>query len=150
MRENSQAAGEAPCARLRAIPPTECILEILLELLLELIFQVFGELLVELGLHSLAEPFRKQPNIWVAVLGYLLLGGIVGAASVWLVPQHLTRDGWPRLVNLVVTPVLAGFAMSLIGLWRARRGDPVLRIDRFACGYLFALTVAVVRFNFAS
>ena len=26
---------------------------------------------------------------------------------------------------------------------------PVLRIDRFACGYLFALAVAVVRFNFA-
>ena len=118
--------------------------------MLELIFQVFGELLVELGLHSLAEPFRRQPNIWVAALGYLLLGGIVGALSVWLVPQHLTRDGWPRLVNLVVTPVLAGFAMTLMGLWRARRGDPVLRIDRFACGYLFALTVAVVRYNFAN
>ncbi len=128
----------------------ETPLEILFELLLELIFQVFGELLVELGLHSLAEPFRKQPNIWVAVLGYVLLGGIVGAVSVWLMPQHLTRDGWPRLVNLVVTPVLAGFAMTLIGLWRARRGDPVLRIDRFACGYLFALTVAVVRYNFAN
>jgi hypothetical protein len=125
-------------------------LEIILELLLELIFQVFGELLVELGLHSLAEPFRREPNIWVAVLGYLLLGGVVGALSVWLVPQHLTRDGWPRLANLVVTPVIAGFAMTLLGLWRARRGDPVLRIDRFACGYLFALTVAVVRYNFAS
>ena len=86
----------------------------------------------------------------MAVLGYLLLGGSVGAASVWLMPQHLTRDGWPRLVNLVVTPVIAGFAMALLGLWRARRGDPVLRIDRFACGYLFALTVAVVRYNFAS
>ncbi len=124
-------------------------MEILLELLLELIFQVCGELLVELGLHSLAQPFRKQPSIWVAVLGYLLLGGIVGALSVWLMPQHLTRDGWPRLANLVVTPVLAGFAMALLGLWRARRGDTVLRIDRFACGYLFALAVAVVRYAFA-
>ncbi|MDR7269572.1 hypothetical protein J2X20_002201 [Pelomonas saccharophila] len=98
----------------------------------------------------MAEPFRKEPNIWVAVLGYLLLGGIVGALSLWLMPQHLTRDGWPRLINLVVTPVIAGFAMTLMGLWRARRGDPVLRIDRFACGYLFALTLAVVRYNFAS
>ncbi|HEV6964132.1 MULTISPECIES: hypothetical protein [Roseateles] len=82
--------------------------------------------------------------------GYLLLGAGVGALSLWLLPQHLTRDGWPRLLNLVVTPVLAGLAMTLIGHWRARRGDPVLRIDRFACGYLFALAVAVVRYNFAA
>ncbi|MFG6467590.1 hypothetical protein [Roseateles sp. BYS87W] len=121
----------------------------MLELLLELIFQVCGELLVELGLRSLAQPFQRQPNVWVAALGYLLLGGLVGAVSVWLFPGHFTREGWPRLLNLVVTPVLAGGAMTLIGLWRARRGEPLLRIDRFACGYLFALAVAVVRFNFA-
>ena len=108
-----------------------------------------GELLVELGLQSLAQPFRREPNIWAAALGYLLLGGLVGAGSVWLMPQHLMRDGWPRLLNLVATPVLAGLAMALLGRWRARRGDPVLRIDRFACGYLFALAVAVVRYNFA-
>lgn len=135
-------------ARRRSHAPRPA-LEILLELLLELIFQVAGEVLVELGLHSLAQPFRREPNIWLAVLGYALLGALVGAASVWLFPAHLTRDGWPRLANLVVTPVLAGFAMTLMGLWRARRGDTVLRIDRFACGYVFALAVAVVRFNFA-
>ena len=106
-------------------------------------------MLVELGLHAVAEPFRKRPNIWMAVAGYVLLGAGVGALSLWVFPQHLTRDGWPRLVNLVVTPVVAGFAMTLLGLWRARRGDTLLRIDRFACGYLFALAVAVVRYNFA-
>ena len=104
---------------------------------------------MELGLQAVAEPFRKRPKVWVAVLGYLTLGGLVGALSLWLLPAHLMRDGWPRLLNLVVTPVLAGGAMTLIGHWRARRGEPVLRIDRFACGYLFALAVAVVRFNFA-
>jgi hypothetical protein len=40
-------------------------------------------------------------------------------------------------------------AMSLLGHWRAKRGDPVLRIDRFAYGYLFALGVAIIRFKFA-
>jgi hypothetical protein len=118
--------------------------------LLELLFQLFGELLIELGLQAVAEPFRRQPNVWLAVIGYLVLGAGVGALSLWLFPGHLTRDGWPRLLNLVVTPVLAGAAMALMGRWRARRGDPVLRIDRFACGYLFALAVAVVRFNFAA
>lgn len=111
---------------------------------------LFGELLVELGLHAVAAPFRREPNVWLAVLGYLLLGAVVGALSLWAFPAHLTRDGWPRLLNLVVTPVIAGGAMALMGRWRARRGDAVLRIDRFACGYLFALALAVVRFNFAA
>ncbi len=106
-------------------------------------------MLVELGLHSVAEPFRKRPNVWLAVLGYALLGAGLGALSLWAFPGHLTREGWPRLLNLVLTPVLAGLAMAWLGRWRARRGDPVLRIDRFAYGYLFALAVAVVRFNFA-
>lgn len=126
------------------------MLEILFELLAELLFQIVGEVLVELGLHTLAEPFRKQPNVWLAVLGYLLLGALLGALSLWAFPNHFTRDGWPRLLNLMFTPALAGLAMTLIGRWRARRGDPVLRIDRFAYGYLFALAVAVVRFKFAS
>ncbi|PTT92033.1 hypothetical protein DBR42_02780 [Pelomonas sp. HMWF004] len=121
----------------------------LFELLAELLFQIVGEVLVELGLHSLDPPFRQQPNVWLAVLGYVLLGGLLGALSLWAWPDHLTRDGWPRLLNLVVTPVIAGLVMSLLGRWRARRGDPVLRIDRFACGYLFALALSVVRLNFA-
>ena len=108
-----------------------------------------GEVLVELGLRSLAAPFRRRPNVWLAVPGYALLGALLGGLSLWLFPGHLTREGWPRLLNLVLTPVLAGLAMALLGRWRARRGDPVLRIDRFAYGYLFALAVAVVRYNFA-
>ncbi|NCT82734.1 MAG: hypothetical protein GXC94_06295 [Comamonadaceae bacterium] len=125
------------------------MLEIVFELLAELLFQVVGEVLVELGLHSIAAPLRKKPKVWLAVLGYALLGALLGALSLWAFPSHLTREGWPRLANLVVTPLLAGLAMALLGRWRARRGEPVLRIDRFACGYLFALAVAVVRFNFA-
>ncbi|EHR70749.1 hypothetical protein BurJ1DRAFT_1897 [Burkholderiales bacterium JOSHI_001] len=39
--------------------------------------------------------------------------------------------------------------MSLLGRWRAKRGDEVLRIDRFAHGYLFAIGLAIIRFEFA-
>lgn len=40
--------------------------------------------------------------------------------------------------------------MTAMGAWRARRGEPVLRIDKFAYGYLFALSLAIVRFIFAA
>lgn len=43
-----------------------------------------------------------------------------------------------------------GLLMSAMGTWRRRRGEELLRIDRFAYGYVFALALAIVRFQFAS
>ena len=40
--------------------------------------------------------------------------------------------------------------MDGLGAWRARRGDELLRIDRFAYGYLFSFALALVRFRFAT
>jgi hypothetical protein len=125
-------------------------MEFLLELLLEFVIQIIGEALFELGLHSLVEPFRKPPNPWLAALGYALFGAIFGSISLWLFPHHMVvLAGW-RLVNLFVTPVIAGVCMSLIGSWRAKRGQTVLRIDRFSYGFLFALCLALVRFQWAN
>lgn len=53
------------------------------------------------------------------------------------------------MTSLVLTPVFAGLLMNAVGAWRKRRGDALLRIDRFAYGYLFALSVALIRFFFA-
>jgi hypothetical protein len=38
--------------------------------------------------------------------------------------------------------------MVALGAWRAQRGEPLLRLDRFSYGYLFALSQALVRFRF--
>lgn len=32
--------------------------------------------LFEIGLHALAEPFRRRPQPWLAALGYLPLGAV--------------------------------------------------------------------------
>lgn len=42
-----------------------------------------------------------------------------------------------------------GLLMSLLGTWRTGRSQSLLRIDRFAYGFLFALALALVRFRFA-
>jgi len=52
-------------------------------------------------------------------------------------------------MNLLLTPVFAGLVMVGVGAWRAKRGDDLLRIDRFAYGYIFALAMAVIRYQFA-
>jgi hypothetical protein len=125
-------------------------MEFLLELLFEFVIQIIGEALFELGLHSLAEPFRKPPNPLLAALGYALFGASFGVISLWLFPHHMVVSSAWRLVNLLVTPVMAGVCMSLIGSWRAKRGQAVLRIDRFSYGFLFALCLALVRFQWAN
>jgi hypothetical protein len=125
------------------------MLEIVLEFLGEFLLQMIGELLIELGFHSLAEPFRRPPNPWLAALGFTLFGACFGGLSLLAFPDNLVAGPW-RVVNLVATPIAVGGAMALMGAWRARRGQPVLRIDRFAYGYLFALSIALVRFFFAA
>lgn len=125
------------------------MLEFLFEIGGELLLQVVLEALVELGLHSVAEPLRKPPNPWLAAIGYALFGAAAGGVSLWLFPAHLIAGDALRVLNLLVTPIAVGLLMCAMGAWRARRGEAVLRIDRFAYGYLFALCLALIRFWFA-
>jgi len=131
----------------------EIILEILLglfgfilEAAFEILAQLIFELAAEIGLRSLAEPFRKpEPiNPVLAGLGYVLYGAIAGGLSL-LIPKLFTVQIWLRLLNLVVTPIVCGYIMAKVGQIREQRGQKVIRIDTFLYGYLFALSMAVVR-----
>ena len=125
------------------------MIELLFQIIGELLLQVAGAVLVELGFHALSEPFRTPPNPWLAAIGYFLFGAIFGGISLLIVSSYLVTDPKWRIINLIVTPLTVGILMSVIGRWRARRGQDVLRIDRFAYGYLFALSFALIRFWFA-
>lgn len=125
------------------------MLEFIFEVLGEFLLQALGEALVEVGLHSLAEPFRRAPNPWMAALGYALFGAMLGALSLLVFPDYLVPPPW-RTANLFLTPFAVGGLMAAMGAWRARRGQPVLRIDRFLYGFLFAAALALVRHQFAA
>lgn len=125
------------------------MIQFLFEILGEFLLQITVETLIELGLHSLAEPLRRPPNPWLAALGYALCGAILGALSLLLLPAHLTPAGFARTANLLLTPAAVGGCMVMLGAWRAKRGEALWRIDRFAYGYLFALGFALVRLWFA-
>nr|WP_283254712.1 hypothetical protein [Luteimonas galliterrae] len=112
--------------------------------------QAVIEVFVELGFHSLKEPFKRPPNPWLAAFGYAIFGAALGAASLFLFPEHFMPSGTWRLANLIATPIAAGLLMAAFGAWRARRGQAVFRIDRFSYGYLFALSLALVRYQFAN
>jgi hypothetical protein len=114
--------------------------EVIFEILGEFLLQVFGEAPVELGFHALAEPFRQPVNSWLAALGYTLFGLILGGLSLLSFPNNLVPEAW-RVANPFITPIA-------VVAWRANHGQTVLRIDRFAYGYHFALSFAMIRFFF--
>lgn len=65
-------------------------------------------------------------------------------------PDYLMASKSLRVANAALSPIVAGLSMAALGAWRAKRGQAVLRIDKFSYGYLFALSFALVRFWFAS
>ncbi|HEX8372314.1 MAG TPA: hypothetical protein VF585_06020 [Chthoniobacterales bacterium] len=125
------------------------MLEALFEIIGELVLQFIVEALAELGLHSLTEPFRKPGSPCVAALIYAIFGTVAGGLSLLVFPSHLVSSPELRMANLVITPVVVGLLMCAMGAWRSRRGESLLRIDRFSYGYLFALSLALIRFTSA-
>jgi len=53
-----------------------------------------------------------------------------------------------RVLNLFLTPLLAGLVMALIGLLRPRKGPYRVRLDGFGYGFIFAFGMALMRFLF--
>ncbi len=128
------------------------LLQIIVEVFGELILQLLVELLVETGLRALCDrfdPFQSQkPRPLLSAFGYILLGAAAGALSLWVHPALFITSQAGRLANLIATPIVVGLVMGALGAWREKRGDTVLRIDRFACGLGFALAMALMRFSF--
>jgi hypothetical protein len=129
----------------------EIIGEILLGLLqfvFELLLQVIFQMLVEAGVQGIAEVLVRRPpqDPWLAAIGYVLLGAICGALSLWLFPALFIRNKTIRALNLLLTPAAAGAMMAALGAWRRRRSQQLILLDRFSYGFLFALSMALVRF----
>ncbi|MEO6743444.1 MAG: hypothetical protein ABIS28_22235 [Caldimonas sp.] len=124
------------------------MLELLFEVFGEFLLQAIGEVLFEIGLHSLAQPFRKRRNPWVAAIGYAFLGAVAGGLSLLVFQGNFASQSW-RIANLIITPIAVGGIMALVGAVRSSRGQELFRIDRFAYGYLFALSLALIRYWFA-
>lgn len=123
-------------------------MELIVEVLFEFVLQAVLEILAELGVHKARAAAARRPNPWMAALGYTVMGGVAGVISLAIFPALFAHSETAQITNLVLTPILAGSFMLLMGAWRRRRGDEPVGFDRFACGYLFALAMALVRFNF--
>jgi len=124
----------------------------LLEFVAEIVLQVAFEWLAEFGVRALRAPFQRPTAVRpeLAAAGYALFGAAAGGLSLLIFPASFIGPRHLRIANLVVTPLVSGALMALLGAWRRRRGQELIRLDRFAYGMVFALAMAIVRFVFAT
>jgi hypothetical protein len=116
----------------------------------ELILQLAFELLVELGFHSVRDTMKRPRNPVLSSIGFILLGTVAGGLSLMILPHSPIANPDLRLANLFVAPILLGVAMVLVGRLRAKKGQNLVRLDRFGYAFVFAFAMALVRFVWAS
>lgn len=129
-----------------------------MELIFGFIFEVFGEALfqglfeylAELGTRHIPNRIRRPVGTAASMVGFAAAGALAGAVSLVFLPHSLIENETLRAVNLVVTPLLVGGAMMGLGRLRARKGEPLVRLDRFGFALLFAFSMAAVRYFLAT
>ncbi len=126
-------------------------MELIFELLLQLVGEVLVQALFEFGFRSLLEPFRKEQKFHkgLVLFAYFMLGLVGGALSLLLMPRHLIDNPIVQYANLAITPILLGLAFEWTGKYREAKGKQRMMLDRFSYGFVFALTMGLVRLVFA-
>ncbi|HMC92892.1 MAG TPA: hypothetical protein VKI45_10560 [Allosphingosinicella sp.] len=127
----------------------EILAEIIGQFVGEIVLQALFELLAEMGVRSLAAPFRRPRHPVWATIGFTLWGITAGAISVWVFPESPIHNPLFRRMNLVVTPVAVGFLMTFVGKIRLKKGQELMRLDRFGFAFVFAFAMALIRFIWA-
>lgn len=124
----------------------EFIFEILFQFVGEILLQVVFELLAELGFRSLTDTLKRPRSPVLSTIGFVLLGAMAGGISLLILPRSPISNLAFRKINILVTPLVVGGVMMLIGRQRDKRGQTLVRLDRFGYAFVFALAMAVVRY----
>jgi hypothetical protein len=133
----------------------EFLLELLFmcaELLVEFLLDLAVAALADLALRAIAKVFEtfRFENTLLASISYALLGASAGGLSLLIFPHRLVHPSKFHGINLLLSPILTGLAMSLIGSMLSRYGQKVTRIESFRYGFAVAFGIALVRFVFVS
>lgn len=126
----------------------EIIFEFIIGFVGEIVADLLCQFLVELGLRSLVEPFRKsdQRHPVLAFIGCILLGTGAGFLSTAVLPSQFFHPNHLRGYSLLFVPLVCGASMAGLRRLRERQGKQVVFIDSFVYGYTFAFFMTLVRY----
>jgi hypothetical protein len=125
-------------------------MEDLLLCVAELVLELAGEALLDLTARAIAH-IAKDLEISgpvIASIAYGLIGASLGSVSLLLFPHPLFHPSRLPGISLLVSPVIAGVVMSLIGLTLREHDKKTVQIETFRAGFAFAFGMALVRIIF--
>ena len=127
-------------------------MEFLLQIFLEFLLQIISEVLLDVFLHTTSRYtwLRKSLNALLTAVLFFAAGLLIGFLSISIFPQAFIRSSTLHGINLLITPVLAGFTMFAIGWYRVRRGNLLIRLESFSYGFIFAFAMALIRLLFTT
>jgi hypothetical protein len=120
----------------------ECLFEGLLEFVCEEIIAFLWRAMKEIFAESAFD------NPVLATVGYLALGTATGGLSLLAFPHPLVHPSRMHGISMLISPIVTGSLMSLVGYALRRRGKEPAQIESFGYGFTFALGMAVIRFFF--
>lgn len=111
-------------------------------ILIEFISELVIQLVFSLGFRRVNDIFRHY------LVTSVLFGMISGFVSLIFFEEVLITETYLRVLNLLVTPVLLGGIMSLIGKIYDKYGLTHSTLDNFIAGFSFGMAMTLVRFAF--
>lgn len=126
---------------------------------MEIIFEVFlkwallfvAELLSAFGMQRAAKYFEQKAGSKKVrfLFGYIGLGMLFGELSIYVSPHPILTTKYLRITNMIITPILAGYLLSMLSRFRSKESVWLLQKTDFIYGYLFALSFEIFRHYFA-
>jgi hypothetical protein len=123
-------------------------LELVAWLFADLFVNLIGTFVADLLFHGLARIFgsRRPVGPLAMILGYAFLALGCGALNITLWPQHFIKNLSLRRASLIITPILAGLAMSALGSFLQKRHRATVQLETFTYGFLFAFIIQLMRY----
>lgn len=123
------------------------LLSPLFEILLEAVLEFLAGLVLDIAQRML-ERFISPVyvNTVIAFSAYFLLGIAAGFVSLFYFPNRVVHHSYIHGSSLLLSPLLVGSGMALLGSDLRRRDKLTIRLETFTCGFAFALGMALIRF----
>lgn len=124
----------------------------LLEILFEVLLEFAGGAVLDLLSRAALDVFKPdEPRHPIGTFsGCGILGALAGAGTLAIFPHPLFHQSRFHGISLIISPLVTGIGMSVLGSMLRRRGKRVVQIESFPYAFAFALGMALVRFAYAS
>lgn len=122
-----------------------------MEIVFEFIITFVLELFFDVGLRNISDSvaLKEDSNKAISFIGYTFLAIFSALISMMLFPKHMIAIPELRILNICLTPVIAGTVMSLIGKRAKAKDKTIIKLDTFFYGWLFAFVFSLFRLIFA-